>query len=133
MVDGIRSTGSARTAPASPVTPTGGPQAAPPRVEVRVMVDQVGWKATAPLARTSVSTVSTTPIRVAETPPVAASTDIAQTAGLTQQLAAEPPVDAERVARIKAAIAAGKFPILPSTIADRLLAFKLEWNGNEQA
>ena len=97
------------------------------------MVDQVGWKATAPLARTSVSTASTTPIRVAETPPVAASTDIAQTAGLTQQLAAEPPVDAERVARIKAAIAAGKFPILPSTIADRLLAFKLEWNGNEQA
>lgn len=101
------------------------------------MVDPIGWKATAPLARTSVSTAASTPIRAAAVPAVdtarTAGQAAGQTAGVTQQLAAEPPVDVERVARIKAAIAAGKFPILPSTIADRLLAFKLEWNGNEQA
>lgn len=94
------------------------------------MVDPIGWKATAPLARTSVSTPPSAPIRIAETP---AATDAAPASGLTQELSAAPPVDLERVSRIKAAIAAGKFPILPSTIADRLLAFKLEWNGNEQA
>lgn len=96
------------------------------------MVDPIGWKATAPTGRTSVSTAApaaSTPIRAAALP----SADVAQTAGVTQTLAAEAPVDLERVSRIKAAIAAGKFPILPSTIADRLLAFKLEWNGNEQA
>lgn len=95
------------------------------------MVDPIGWKATAPLARTSVSTAASTPIRAAAVPAVDTARTAGQTAGVTQQLAAEPPVDVERVARIKAAIAAGKFPILPSTIADRLLAFKLEWNGNE--
>ena len=102
------------------------------------MVDPIGWKATAPLARTSVSALSAAtateaPIRVAAAPALPAAVDVAQTGGLSQQLSAEPPVDADRVSRIKAAIAAGKFPILPSTIADRLLAFKLEWNGDEQA
>lgn len=103
------------------------------------MVDPIGWKATAAMGRTGMSPVPSTlapavaPIRVAETPAVVAAADTAQTAGVAKQLSAGPPVDAERVARIKAAIAAGKFPILPSTIADRLLAFKLEWNGNEQA
>lgn len=96
------------------------------------MVDQIGWKGAAPVARsgvsTAVSTAATVPIRAAEVTPAA---DVAQTEGLARQLAAQPPVDAERVAKIKAAIAAGKFPILPSTIADRLLALKLEWNGSE--
>ena len=31
------------------------------------------------------------------------------------------------------AIADGKFPLSPSTIADRLIALKLEWKSNEQA
>ncbi|HSX53700.1 MAG TPA: flagellar biosynthesis anti-sigma factor FlgM, partial [Sphingomonas sp.] len=43
------------------------------------------------------------------------------------------PVDAERVARIKKAIADGNFPLVPSTIADRLLALKLQWNPNDAA
>lgn len=52
---------------------------------------------------------------------------------LAQALSAEPPIDAERVARIKKAIADGTFPILPSKIADRLLALKLQWNPHDQA
>jgi len=50
---------------------------------------------------------------------------------LAKALAASPPVDKERVAQIKRAIATGTFPILPATIADRLLALKLEWSGRE--
>ncbi|SFP95442.1 flagellar biosynthesis anti-sigma factor FlgM [Sphingomonas rubra] len=101
------------------------------------MVDPIGWKATAPLARSSVSTAPTTgasiatPIRAAEIDPASTGASASASASVAQQMSAEAPVDGERVARIKAAIAAGKFPILPSTIADRLLAFKLEWNGNE--
>ena len=45
-------------------------------------------------------------------------------------MAASPPVDADRVAAIKKAIAEGRFPILPATIADRLIALKLQWNPN---
>ncbi|KQR82223.1 flagellar biosynthesis anti-sigma factor FlgM [Sphingomonas sp. Leaf343] len=54
-------------------------------------------------------------------------------ATLTKTMAASPPVNTERVAEIKKAIATGKFPLLPSTIADRLIALKLEWNPNAKA
>jgi negative regulator of flagellin synthesis FlgM len=56
-----------------------------------------------------------------------------ETSGVARQLAATPPVDLERVTRIKKAIADGSFPVVSSTVADRLLALKLEWNPNEQA
>lgn len=52
---------------------------------------------------------------------------------LSSAMAAEAPVDADRVARIKKAIADGSFPTVPATIADRLLALKMEWNPNESA
>lgn len=58
--------------------------------------------------------------------------DIAATGGLAAQLAARPPVDAERVQQIKKAIANGTFPILPATIADRLLAVRYEWMSNDR-
>jgi hypothetical protein len=50
---------------------------------------------------------------------------------LSQLDGGQPPVDTERVARIRKAIQDGRFPIYPSTIADRLLALKLEWNPND--
>jgi negative regulator of flagellin synthesis FlgM len=43
----------------------------------------------------------------------------------------QPPIDHERVSRIRAAIRNGTFPIYPATIADRLLALKLEWNPHD--
>lgn len=92
------------------------------------MVDAIGWKATRPATRT-------TP--VASTPPARPATATASAAtapsGIARQLAATPPVDLERVTRIKKAIADGTFPVVSSTIADRLLALKLDWNPNEQA
>ncbi len=52
---------------------------------------------------------------------------------LAKVLAATPPVNTDRVAQIRRAIQSGSFPILPATIADRLIALRLEWNPSEQA
>lgn len=57
----------------------------------------------------------------------------AQLSGLAKALAAEAPTDADRVQEIRRAIQNGSFPILPATIADRLIALKLNWDGNEKA
>ena len=59
--------------------------------------------------------------------------DVARLGGVAAQLAAKPPVDAERVQQIKKAIANGTFPILPATVADRLLAVRYEWMTDDQA
>lgn len=91
------------------------------------MVDSIGWKATRPATRTT-PVVPTPPARAAATPPATAAV---VTAGVARQLAATPPVDLERVTRIKKAIADGSFPVVSSTIADRLLALKLEWKPYE--
>ena len=51
-----------------------------------------------------------------------------QASGIARELAAAAPVDLDRVARIKKAISTGTFPILPATIADRMLALKYDWD-----
>jgi negative regulator of flagellin synthesis FlgM len=57
----------------------------------------------------------------------------AATASTARALAAEPPIDVERVRRIKAAVESGAFPISPATIADRLIALKYQWMSNDEA
>jgi negative regulator of flagellin synthesis FlgM len=98
------------------------------------MVDAIGWKTAGTVAKAPPAVTSTpaaavsAPVKeAAATAPAAGSTTLAKT------MAAAPPVDSDRVSRIKAAIAAGKFPILPSTIADRLIALKLNWDPNAKA
>ena len=66
-----------------------------------------------------------TPVRTEARPPSATQ--------LSSAMAAEAPVDTDRVARIKKAIQEGRFPLVPSTVADRLLALKMEWNPNDPA
>jgi len=98
------------------------------------MVDPVGLKGTASIDRRLAPVAPVSAITVPQ-PAVQADT-VRATSGLqalSQPAAAAPPVDVERVTRIKKAIEDGKFPILPATIADRLLALKLEWNPNEPA
>ena len=56
-----------------------------------------------------------------------------QLSNLARTLAAEAPVDADRIDAIKKAIQNGSFPILPATIADRLLALRLNWDGHDAA
>lgn len=96
-------------------------------------MDPIGSK---PIAKLGVAPV-------APTAPVARTSDVAtpQTTqaarssmvATVRELAARPPIDAERVAKIKKAVEDGHFPIVPSQIADRLIAFKLNWNPDEPA
>lgn len=55
------------------------------------------------------------------------------TGEVARTLSASAPVDSERVSRIKKAIEDGRFPLVPSTIADRLLALRLQWSPNDPA
>lgn len=64
-------------------------------------------------------------------PPRGPGADVASLSGVAAELAAKPPVDAERVQQIKRAIANGTFPILPATVADRLLAARYEWMSDD--
>lgn len=52
-------------------------------------------------------------------------------ASTAKDFASSPPVDLERIAKIRKAIADGNFPIYPSTIADRLIASKYDWLRND--
>lgn len=59
--------------------------------------------------------------------PAAAPTAEAGVGTLAKTAAAGAPVQADRVARIRKAVADGTFPILPAEIADRLIALKFDW------
>ncbi len=87
---------------------------------------------TAPATPVATAAAAPTPAPT-PTPTPAPSPIASQAANVAKQLSSSPPVDMERVAAIKRAIADGSFPILPSTIADRLLALRLEWSPNGKA
>lgn len=95
------------------------------------MVDPIGIKTGAVVAR-PVSGVNALG-KVAEVKGASRAAPAVQTnaSALTSSMAATPPVDVERVAKIRKAIEDGNFPLIPSTIADRLLALKLQWNPND--
>ncbi len=71
------------------------------------------------------------PVQPTTTPRDPSPADITSAGGVAASLASKPPIDAERVAQIKKAIANGTFPILPATIADRLLALRYDWMGHD--
>ncbi|MDF7777299.1 flagellar biosynthesis anti-sigma factor FlgM [Sphingomonas sp. AOB5] len=99
------------------------------------MVDPIGIKAASvALSQRSSAVVATQAAAAPKAVMADAKTDeTVQAAELTSAMASSAPVDAERVARIKRAIEDGNFPLVPSTVADRLLALKLEWNPNDAA
>jgi negative regulator of flagellin synthesis FlgM len=76
---------------------------------------------TRPAAVATASQAATTPARP--------EGDLRDVSNLARTLAAQPPVNQDRIAEIKKAIADGNFPILPATIADQMIALKLNWNG----
>ena len=97
------------------------------------MVDAIGTREAAndrALARVLAATGAAAP--VAPVAATASAPDVATTSGLAARLAARPPVDADRVAEIKRAVANGTFPIVPATVADRLLALRYEWMADDQ-
>lgn len=99
------------------------------------MVDPVGQKPLIAIDRGVMPVAPATPVTAAQ-PVVQESqvrADPSALRTLSQAAAATPPVDAERVAKIRKAIEDGKFPLVPSTVADRLLALKLEWKPSDPA
>lgn len=95
------------------------------------MVDPIGPKGSTP---TDLRVAPVSPV-VAAPKAVSAAVDhqASPVAQLASQLAAQPPVDADRVARIKRAIADGTFPILPATIADSMIALRYDWMSHDPA
>ncbi|KQN27866.1 flagellar biosynthesis anti-sigma factor FlgM [Sphingomonas sp. Leaf38] len=105
------------------------------------MVDPIGAKPSVAGDRSVARIAAATPAMVVQTPvktpaqaqPQAAPPALPESIALAKSMASSPPVNASRVAEIKKAIASGTFPILPATIADRLMALSLAWNSNETA
>lgn len=101
------------------------------------MVDSIGQKAPVPTERriapmgAAAATTKLAPVTTEQ--PKAEAKAASPTAALAASMASEAPVDTDRVDRIRKAIADGKFPITPATIADRMLALKMDWTGNDQA
>jgi negative regulator of flagellin synthesis FlgM len=101
------------------------------------MVDPIGAKPSVAGDRSVARIAAATPAMVVQTPvktpAQAAPPALPESIALAKSMASSPPVNASRVAEIKKAIASGTFPILPATIADRLMALSLAWNSNETA
>ena len=101
------------------------------------MVDAIGVNriATADIVRTTAVTNASATAETVQSDPVQTAHDTATSVSiaLSKTLAATPPVDVNRVAEIRRAIADGTFPILPATIADRMLALKLDWTTHDKA
>ena len=99
------------------------------------MVDSIGAKPSVAGDRSVARIAAATPTTVVQTP-VQTATHAApqpESIALAKSMASAPPVNASRVAEIKKAIASGNFPILPATIADRLMALRLDWTSNDKA
>lgn len=90
------------------------------------MVEPVSINITNAAARVALAPA---PVSAAAPPRALSGADEAKVTlpGVAKSLAASPPVDIERVARIKKAIADGTFPLNPTTIADRMLALRMNW------
>ena len=97
------------------------------------MVDSIGTKTGAVTDRRTVPVAPAN--KVAAAPRVADGGPELRSAAaeLSGTMAAQPPVDVERIARIRKAIQEGKFPYAPANVADRLLAFRMEWKPNGPA
>lgn len=96
------------------------------------MVDPIGPKPAKPSDR-----VVAPVLRATSAPPPSGrepqGTESSAIRTMAQDMAARPPVDAERVAKLRRAIAQGEFPIEPAAIADRMVTFKHLWVSHDEA
>ena len=89
---------------------------------------QTGDRGIAPIARV------VAPAAVQK--PTAPETEMVSQSSLAtaaKEFSAKPPIDHERISKIRRAIEEGTFPIYPAQIADRLIALKYEWTGHDEA
>lgn len=96
------------------------------------MMESIGIKGVGSVQRVA-PTAPASPASAAATTGNRAPVAAPDPTALARSLAASPPVNSERVSQIRAAIANGTFPLLPSTIADEMIALKLAWNPNDKA
>ena len=92
------------------------------------MVDPIGIRTAAVANSRSVAVVATQAAAAPKAVQGNAQPVESEAAALSGAMAASAPVDADRVARIKKAIEEGRFPLVPTTVADRLLALKMQWD-----
>ncbi|WP_242415896.1 flagellar biosynthesis anti-sigma factor FlgM [Sphingomonas panni] len=102
------------------------------------MVDSVGSRLVSSIggrgvARTDGQTRAETTQGAPDATPAKSGVSLLSGGTTAQAMSAAPPVDTDRVATIRKAISEGRFPLSPATIADRLIALKLDWNSNEPA
>lgn len=102
------------------------------------MVDSVGSRLVSSIggrgvARTDGQTRAETTQGAPDATPARSGVSLLSSGTTAQAMSASPPVDTDRVATIRKAISEGRFPLSPATIADRLIALKLDWNSNEPA
>ena len=102
------------------------------------MVDSIGAKPSVAGDRSVARIAAATPATGVQTSSSQASghkptSVLPESIALAKSMASSPPINASRVAEIKKAIASGTFPILPATIADRLMALRLDWTSHEKA
>jgi len=99
------------------------------------MVDSIGAKPSIAVDRRVVPVAATTtPTAVVSVAKDSGgdTADVTMTAIASEQ-AQSAPVDSDRVAMIRRAVANGTFPINPARIADQMIAMKYEWTKNEPA
>lgn len=90
----------------------------------------IGSRPVATKARATAAAAAAQAASSSEAAPAPRDTPTTPTLSLqsvARELASSAPVDLERVARIRQAIQNRTYPILPETIADRLIALKLNW------
>lgn len=94
------------------------------------MIDPIGTRPNAAVTARSdtVKAVTVAPKTVA-TPGATEQpvSNVIRAQSTVKEMAANPPIDQERVDIIRTAIAHGRFPITPATIADRLIAYAEGW------
>lgn len=96
-------------------------------------MDPIGSKAIAKLGLAPVTPAAPAARVASVTTPQTTETARSSMVATARELASKPPVDLDRVAKIKKAVQDGNFPIVPATIADRLIAFKLNWKPDDAA
>ncbi len=95
------------------------------------MVDSIGPKAPTPRDRRIAPLGGATTAAPVADQPLAEVQGASPVAALSASLASEPPVDTDHVARVRQGIADGTFPISPATVADRLLALRMDWAAHD--
>lgn len=99
------------------------------------MVDSIGAKPGIAVDRRVAPVAATTEAKAVVSVAKDTSGDTADVSltSLASELAQAPPVDSDRVAMIRRAVADGTFPINPARIADQMIAMKYEWTKNDAA